>query len=123
MSVAADGREGDLRLRTMVDRVLPKSIITKEKADLIQGIPAEIPEPIEFKDSKGTPYSTQHSITLRCESGGSPQTFYETFYIVDRCELDALLRHNISRGKLKNDPKCLPLQWGQKTEGMQPRWS
>jgi hypothetical protein len=123
MSVVPDGREGDFQLRTRVDRVLPNSIITKEKADLTQGMSVEIPAALEFKDSKGILYSTQHSIILRCVSGGSPKSFYETFHIVDRCELDALLRYNISEKKLKNEPKALPLQHRRKTEGTRSAWS
>src|SRR5277367_2517280 len=109
MSVVADGSEGDVQLRTKVDKVLSKSIITKEKAELTSGMFLDIDAPMRFKDSKGILYSTRSLITLRCECGGKPRTFYETFYIVDSCELDALLRCNISQGQLKEEPGLLPL--------------
>jgi hypothetical protein len=117
MSVVADGREGDFQLRTKVDKVLTKSIITKEKAELTTGMLSEIDAPRELKDSKGILYSTRSRITLRCECGMKPRSFYETFYIVDSCELDALLRHSISQGQWKDESGCLPLFMGSQPEG------
>jgi len=118
----ANGREKKFQLRTKKDKALPRSIITKEKADLIKGIIVELPAPLEFKDSDGVMYVTRGSITLRCQYGESPQTFDEIFYVVDSCELDALLRRNVSQGQLKDESSCLglPLQWGSKTQGTQP---
>jgi hypothetical protein len=115
-----NGIEREFQLRTKKDKVLPKSIITKEKADLTQGTIVELPASMGFKDSNGVMYLTQSSITLRCAYGGSPQTFDETFYVVQSCELDALLRHNISQGQLKDELSCLPLKWGRKTQGTWP---
>jgi hypothetical protein len=114
----ADGIERKFQLRTKQDKTLLKSIITQEKADLIQGIIVELPAPLQFKDSNGVMYLTRSSITLQCEYGESPQTFGETFYVVRSCELDALLRRNISQGQLKDEPSCLPLLWKVKTQGM-----
>jgi hypothetical protein len=121
MSVVADGREGDFQLRTKVDKVLPKSIITKEKAELTTGMFSEIDAPMEFKDSEGILYSTRSRITLRCDCGEKARTFYETFYIVDSCELDALLRHNISQGQLKDESGCLPLFMRSQPKGRHAR--
>jgi hypothetical protein len=98
---------------------LPKSIITKEKADLTKGTVVALPGPVELKDSGGTVYSTRSSITLRWQYGENPQGFDEIFYIVDSCEFDAMFRRNIPHSQLKDDKKCLPLQFGRQTEGTQ----
>jgi len=116
LTAVVNGLEMEFQLRTKKDKVLPKSIITKEKADLTQGTIVELPASMVFKDSNGVIYPTQSSITLRCAYGSSPQTFDETFYVVQSCELDALLRRNISQGQLKDEPSCLPLKWGRKTQ-------
>jgi hypothetical protein len=92
-----------------------------EKANLTKGMIVALSEPTEFKDSGRTMYSTQSSITLRYQYGGSPQTFDETFYIVDSCEFDAMFRRNIPDSHLNDEKGCLPLHWGTKTEGTQPR--
>jgi hypothetical protein len=118
LTAVVNGLEMEFQLRTKKDKVLPKSIITKEKADLTQGTIVELPASMVFKDSNGVIYPTQSSITLRCAYGSSPQTFDETFYVVQSCELDALLRRNISQGQLKDEPSCLPLKWGRKTQGV-----
>ena len=105
-------------MRTKKDKALRKSIITEEKADLIQGTVVELPVTMEFKDSKGVLYASRCSIALQCEYGTSPQTFGETFYIVQNCELDALLRRDIAHGQPKGESSCLPLLFSGQTQGM-----
>lgn len=115
----AKGREEKFQLRTKKDKTIPKSIITQEKADLTQGTIMELPAPMELKDFNGVMYLARSLITLRCQYEGSPQSFDETFYVVDSCELDALLQRNISKSTDK--PNCLPLYWSSQTGGTQPR--
>jgi hypothetical protein len=84
---------------------------------LTRGTVLQEQTPSQFKDSQGAEYSTTASITLRCRYGESQQTFSETFYIVDGCPFDALLRRNIKKGPLKDEPGCFPLKFGHQTEG------
>jgi hypothetical protein len=118
LSVVAGGTEKKFSLRTKKDKALRESIITKEKADLIQGTIVDLPVTMEFKDSKGVTYASQSSIDLQCQYGTSLQTFGEIFYIVQSCNLDALLRRNISQGQLKDEPSCLPLLFKRQTQGV-----
>lgn len=119
--VVANGREEIVDLWTKLDKSLPKSVITKEKADLTRGIVLEEQTPSQFKDSQGAEYLTRGSITLRCRYGESQETFKETFYIVDGCPFGALLGRNIKKGSLKDEPGCFPLRFGQKTKGKHTR--
>lgn len=114
----ANGIEEKFTLRAKKDKALTKSIITKEKADFIEGSIVELRAPLEVKDSAGTRYQTRSTITLQCEYGGSLETFGETFYIVQNCECDTLLRRNISGAQFKDEANCLPLMWKDKTQGM-----
>lgn len=100
---------------------MPKSIITKEKAELTKGKTEALSAPMEFKDSVGAVHLTRSRITLRYQYGRNPQTFDEIFYIVDSCEFDAMFRRDIPREHLKDERSCLPLIHGSNNQGMQSR--
>lgn len=117
LSVVAHGQEEKLELQTKLDKSLPKSVITKEKADLTKGTVSESLKSSHFKDSDDAEYSTTASITLRCQFGESPKTFQETFYIVNVCQFDAVLRRDINKGFLKDELGCLPLKFRDKKQG------
>jgi hypothetical protein len=121
LSAVANGREEIVDLWSKLDESLPNSVITKEKADLTRGTALQEQNTSQFKDSQGAEYSTRASITLRCRYGESQQTFNETFYIVDSCPFDALLRRNIKKGPLKDKPGYFPLKFGRQKEGKNTR--
>jgi len=107
--ISVYGRQEKFPLRTKLDKTLPKSIITKEKAELTKGKTEVLSAPMEFKDSAGIMHLTKSWITLRYQYGRNPQTFDEIFYIVDSCEFDAMFRRDIPREHLKDERSCLPL--------------
>jgi hypothetical protein len=105
---------------TKLDKVLSKSVITKEKASLTKGTITEASTSLPLQHSQGVVYPTGASITLVCHYGDSQQTFKETFYIVDGCHFDAMLRRDIKKGPLKDEPSSHPLLWKPKTQGSRP---
>ena len=106
LSVVADGRTKKVELWTKLDKTLPKSIISKEKAGIAGGATQAVLSNEQLKDSDGVTYQAHLSMRLRCECHGSGLTFHETFYIVENCQFGAMLRKDISKDPLKDDPGC-----------------
>jgi hypothetical protein len=92
ISVVADGQQGKVELpETRIDKVLTKSVISKQKADQTHGVTIPAVQPLHLCDSRRRTYRPHDYIILRWHIKGGAQTTEGKFFIVENCPYDAML--------------------------------
>lgn len=117
--VTADGQEEDVDLTAIVDERLPNSLIRQNVVALTRGSAKPMSSLERFEDSIGRSYESCSSIELRWVQRGGTQTCDETFWIVDYCAVDVVLRRHISDD---SGPGVHPLAWGAQSQGKKARY-
>jgi len=96
---------------------LDKNLISREKADLTKGAIGKATSSTHLRDFAGNEYESQDLITLRCRYAGRQRTFNETFYIVESCHFDVMLRRSIARDALEEERSAYPVYLKPHNEG------
>src|SRR5436853_7192244 len=95
-----------LNLSAIVDKKLPKTVISQEKARLTKG--TTFPTTITLRASNGTDYRAEAYILLRFKKLNSHRTFEEKFYLVEDCQYDVIFRKDIAKESLDTKAGCYP---------------
>ena len=82
-------------LRGIVDKKLRRSIISSDVSRRIAGAIHLSKELLELEDSYNNRHYSRESTSLRWNVDGASRSFQETFFIVDYCRFDIMLRNDI----------------------------
>lgn len=105
-----------LHLSAIVDKKLPKTMISREKAQLTKG--TTFSTTISLRASDGTDYQSEAYILLRYKKHNTQRTFEEKFYLVEGCQYDVIFRKDITRESLDTKAGCYPFRYRTQTRGM-----
>jgi hypothetical protein len=105
-----------LHLSAIVDKKLPKTVISQEKARLTEG--TTFSTMITLRASDGTDYQSRAYILLRFKKHNTQRTFEEKFYLVEDCQYDVIFRKDIAKESLDTKAGCYPFIHRTQPRGM-----